>query len=110
RTLASLRKALKPGGRLVVVDFDRVKGKSTEFVLKHVRADRATFAAEIRAAGFLPDPVANPPGLTENFFLRFRKNPKGEAGSASACSRRRGIPSISSAAASTCSPSGCSAA
>jgi ubiquinone/menaquinone biosynthesis C-methylase UbiE len=80
RVLASVRQALRPGGRLVVIDFDKVKGKSSEFVLKHVRGDRATFAAEIRAAGFVPDPLPNPPALAENFVLRFRKSdaaPKG---------------------------------
>jgi len=73
RTLASIHRALKPEGTLVVVDFDRVKGKSSEFVHKHVRAEKAVFIKEIQAAGFVLDPVANPPGLKENFFLRFRK-------------------------------------
>jgi cyclopropane fatty-acyl-phospholipid synthase-like methyltransferase len=74
RVLASVRNALRPGGRLVVIDFDKVKGRSSEFVLKHVRADKAAFAAEIQAAGFVPDPLPNPPALKENFFMRFRKS------------------------------------
>jgi ubiquinone/menaquinone biosynthesis C-methylase UbiE len=73
KTLASIRRALKPGGELVVVDFDRVKGKSTEFVLKHVRAGKSVFASEIKAAGFEPLPAPEAPGLKENFFLRFRR-------------------------------------
>src|SRR5207248_11482611 len=74
RTLASVRQALRPGGRLVASDFDKVKGKSSEFVLRHVRADRSTFASEIQAAGFTPDPSPNPPPLKAHFFLRFRKS------------------------------------
>lgn len=73
KTLASLRRALRKGGQLVVVDFDRVKGKSSEFVMKHVRADKAGFTAEIKAAGFEPVPAPNAPALKENFFLRFRR-------------------------------------
>jgi ubiquinone/menaquinone biosynthesis C-methylase UbiE len=73
RTLASIRQALRPGGRLVVIDFDKVKGRSTAFVLKHVRAEKSVFVSEITAAGFTPDPLPNPPALQENFILRFRK-------------------------------------
>ncbi len=43
KTLASIREALRSGGQLVVVEFDRVEGKSNEFVLKHVRAVRMCF-------------------------------------------------------------------
>lgn len=73
KTLASVRRALKPGGILVVVDFDRVKGKSTEFVLKHVRAEKKVFVQEIKAAGFALIPSGATPVLKENFFLRFRR-------------------------------------
>jgi ubiquinone/menaquinone biosynthesis C-methylase UbiE len=73
RTLASVRRALRPGGRLVVIDFDKVKGKSSDFVQKHVRAEKAVFISEIQAAGFELDPVPNAPALKENFFLRFKK-------------------------------------
>jgi ubiquinone/menaquinone biosynthesis C-methylase UbiE len=74
RNLASIRRALKEGGRLVVIDFDRVEGKSTEFVLKHVRASQHAFRQEIEAAGFGLLPVAKLPPLTETFFLRFEKS------------------------------------
>jgi SAM-dependent methyltransferase len=73
RTLASIRRALKPGGRLVVIEFDRVEGRSSAFVLKHVRASQAVFRKEIEDAGFTPIPTPNPPKLKENFFLRFAK-------------------------------------
>jgi ubiquinone/menaquinone biosynthesis C-methylase UbiE len=73
RSLASIRRALRPGGQLVVIDFDRVEGKSRAFVLKHVRAGKDVFAAEIRAAGFAPVPAPEAPPLKESFFLRFRR-------------------------------------
>jgi ubiquinone/menaquinone biosynthesis C-methylase UbiE len=79
RILASIHRALRPGGRLVVVEFDRRKGVSTDFVLKHVRADKAQFLSEITAAGFEPIQVSNPPALKENFFAVFRKREREES-------------------------------
>ena len=73
RVLASIHRALRPGGRLVVVEFDRRAGVSTDFVLKHVRADKARFLAEIAAAGFEPIKNPDPPKLKENFFAEFRR-------------------------------------
>jgi predicted methyltransferase len=73
RVLASIHQALRPGGRLVVIEFDRREGVSTEFVLKHVRDDKARFLAEIRAAGFEPIATPDPPRLKENFFSAFRR-------------------------------------
>jgi SAM-dependent methyltransferase len=73
KTLASIHQALRPGGSLVVIEFDRVEGRSSAFVLKHVRASRDVFRKEIEAAGFARIPTSNPPRLKENFFLRFQK-------------------------------------
>ncbi len=52
KTLASLHAALKPGGRLVVVDYRREKGKTPQWLLEHVRAGQEVFTREIEAAGF----------------------------------------------------------
>jgi ubiquinone/menaquinone biosynthesis C-methylase UbiE len=71
--LGSLRESLKPGGRLVLVEFDRVKGRSTEFVLKHVRAGRDVFIKEIESAGFKRTTSPKAPPLKENFFATFEK-------------------------------------
>ncbi len=73
KVLASIRRALRPRGQLVVVEFDRVEGRSSEFVLKHVRASQAVFRKEIEAAGFTAIPTPRAPKLKENFFLRFEK-------------------------------------
>jgi len=74
RTLGSIYSALKPGGRLAVVDFERIPGVSSEWTLGHVRAGKKTVRAEIEAAGF--EFVAEPdvPGLEENYLMIFRKS------------------------------------
>ncbi len=73
RTLASIYRALRPDGGLVVIDFDRVEGRSSAFVLKHVRAGKATVIKEIERAGFTSVPTPDAPRFKENFFLKFRK-------------------------------------
>ncbi|TDJ79876.1 MAG: methyltransferase domain-containing protein [Planctomycetota bacterium] len=72
-TLASLFDALKPGGALVVLDFERIPGVSREWLLGHVRADKQTFTAEITAAGFVLLEEIEVPGLDENYMLRFAR-------------------------------------
>lgn len=73
RTLASIHRALRPGGMLVVVDFDRVEGKSRQWVLDHVRAGKDVVMSEIRAAEFEFVDQSATPFLTENYMLLFRK-------------------------------------
>ena len=72
-TLASIHEALRPGGQLVVIDFERIPGKSRDWVLDHVRADKKTVIEEIRSAGFTLVEEIEAPYLEENYFLRFRK-------------------------------------
>ncbi len=72
-TLASIRRALKKGGTLIVIDFDRIPGKSREFILGHVRAGKDVFRSEIEAAGFKFVEEVKIDGLKENYFLRFRR-------------------------------------
>jgi ubiquinone/menaquinone biosynthesis C-methylase UbiE len=73
--LASVLAALRPGGRLAIVDFHRIPGTSSDFIMGHVRAGRDTVIAELEAAGFrrLPDPTS--PALAENYFLLFERAP-----------------------------------
>jgi ubiquinone/menaquinone biosynthesis C-methylase UbiE len=75
RTLASIHAALRAGGKLVVVEFDRVEGRSTSFVLQHVRANQDVFRKEIESAGFRQIPSPQAPKLKENFLCCFVKLP-----------------------------------
>lgn len=71
KNLASIRASLAEGGRLVVVDFDKIEGKSSDFVLHHVRAGKSAVLEEMKAAGFeLDHEVAL---MKENYFLVFRR-------------------------------------
>jgi ubiquinone/menaquinone biosynthesis C-methylase UbiE len=72
KTMTSLFAAMKPAGRLMLIDFKRVEGKSTDFVMKHVRAGQEVFEAEIARTGFRK--VKEVSGiLAENYFLIFEK-------------------------------------
>lgn len=71
-TLATLHKALKPGGELVLIDFKRIPGETSDFIMNHVRAGQEVFEAEVTAAGFEKvDEVKDV--LKENYFVRFRR-------------------------------------
>ena len=72
-SLWSIHRALQPGGRLVVVDFERIPGVTREWLMDHVRADKATFRSEIEAAGFTFEDEVEVDGLEENYLLRFRR-------------------------------------
>jgi SAM-dependent methyltransferase len=72
-TLRSIYEALRGGGQLVVVEFHRVEGKATPWVLEHVRAGQEVFTREIEEAGFELINVHDVPFLTRNYVLRFRK-------------------------------------
>ncbi len=78
RMLASIHEALRPGGRLVLIDFHRVEGKSSEWILGHVRAGQEVFTREVRAAGFKE--IGEEKLLKENYLVRFekRETPKQE--------------------------------
>jgi SAM-dependent methyltransferase len=80
KILASIHQALRPGGLLVLVEFDRVEGKSSDFVLKHIRAGQQEFRREIESAGFRPIPLPQGQALSlkENFLARFEKRERSE--------------------------------
>lgn len=69
--LRSLYRALRPGGRLILIDFERVPGRSTPWVLEHVRAGKEVFVAEIEGAGF--HLVGEADILRDNYLIEFRK-------------------------------------
>lgn len=70
-TLASIRRALRPGGTLVLIDFERIPGVTTEYLLQHVRAGREVFSDEILRSGFRFRDEIELEGLEDNYVLRF---------------------------------------
>ena len=72
-SLASLHAAIRPGGSLVLIDFERVPGVSPPWLLEHVRAGREVFQAEIEAAGFRLAEEIELEGLDDNYILRFTR-------------------------------------
>ena len=71
-TLATLHKALKPGGELVLIDFKRIPGETSDFIMGHVRAGQEVFEAEVTAAGF--EKVSEVKDvLKENYFVKFKR-------------------------------------
>jgi ubiquinone/menaquinone biosynthesis C-methylase UbiE len=77
RTLQSIHAALRPGGQIVLIDFQRIEGKSTDWVLGHVRAGKDVFVREVVAAGFKV--VGEESFLKENYLVRFEKVTKDSA-------------------------------
>jgi len=71
--LRSIHAALRPGGRLVVVDFGRIPGKSREWIIGHVRAGQEVVTAEIEAAGFRFVDEVEVDGFEENYLVRFER-------------------------------------
>jgi predicted methyltransferase len=70
-TLESLHTALRDGGRLMVIDFEREVGVSSDWVLNHVRAGKGVFREEIEKAGF--ELIEEVDFLKDNYGLIFRK-------------------------------------
>lgn len=71
-SLASMHKALKPGGELVLIDFKRIPGVTSDFIMNHVRAGQEVFEAEVTAAGFEKTTEVKDL-LKENYIVRFRR-------------------------------------
>jgi ubiquinone/menaquinone biosynthesis C-methylase UbiE len=72
-SLASLHSAIRPGGSLVLIDFERIPGESPEWIFDHVRAGKEVFRAEIEAAGFVWAEEFRLEGLKNNYMLRFER-------------------------------------
>ncbi|QDT29647.1 hypothetical protein Enr10x_50020 [Gimesia panareensis] len=73
QSMASLHEALVPGGQLILIDFERIPGKSREWTLGHVRAGKETFRKEVEDAGFDFVEEVKIPAFEENYFLRFKR-------------------------------------
>jgi precorrin-6B methylase 2 len=73
KSLAGIRNALRAGGELVVVDFNRVPGKTSAQMMEHVRASKEEVVKEIIAAGFTLVADQPAPFLSDNYVIRFRR-------------------------------------
>lgn len=71
KTMVSLCRSLRPGGQLVIVDFHRIEGVSTDWILGHVRAGKEVITKEVESCGF--ELVFEEPILEKSYFIRFRK-------------------------------------
>lgn len=69
--LASIHKALRPDGKLAIIDFRKQPGRSSSWVMSHVRANRDQVIDEVTAAGF--ELERDLTMLEENYFLIFRR-------------------------------------
>jgi len=71
-SMASLHKALKPGGIVIIVDFERIEGVHRQWVLNHVRCGKGTVADEVKDSGFdLIEEIDL--GMGDQYILKFKK-------------------------------------
>jgi acetyl esterase/lipase len=71
KTMQTIHDALRPGGQLVLIDFHRIEGKSSAWVLNHVRAGQEVFTREIVSSGFKK--AGEQDLLKENYLVRFER-------------------------------------
>ncbi|MDA0345831.1 MAG: methyltransferase domain-containing protein [Verrucomicrobia bacterium] len=71
-SLASIHKALRKGGRIALIDFKRIPGVSTDWILSHMRAGQEVFENEIKEAGFKKTGEVDY-FLTDNYMVIFEK-------------------------------------
>lgn len=72
-TLQSIHEALRPEGELVIIDYKRVAGESSAWVMSHIRVDTGGVIDEVESQGFRL--VERPDFMRSRFFLRFQKQP-----------------------------------
>jgi ubiquinone/menaquinone biosynthesis C-methylase UbiE len=72
KMLASIHRALRPEGRLVVIEFD-LRKDSSEFVKQRARAAKEVYYGEITAASFELIATKNAPTIKDNFYAEFRR-------------------------------------
>ena len=72
KMLASIHRALRPGGRMVIIDFD-LRKDSGEYLKQRSRAPKEVYFREIEAAGFEPIETKDAPTVKDNFYAAFRR-------------------------------------
>jgi len=66
-------RVLRPGGELIIVDFNLVPGKSRKWILEHITKTKEEYITEI-TAGFFKFSHESKINLEENFMLHFKRN------------------------------------
>jgi ubiquinone/menaquinone biosynthesis C-methylase UbiE len=72
KMLASIHRALRPGGRLIIIDFD-LREDSNDSIKQRARASKDIYIKEITSAGFEQVDVKNAPPIKDNFYAEFRR-------------------------------------
>ena len=75
QTLASIHQALRSAGRVIIIDFRRDPSISSNWVMGHVRGNKAQVIVELQEAGFRL--VDDKPVMRTQYFLEFVKSVKG---------------------------------
>ncbi len=73
KTMTSLHQALKPSGRVFLIDFKRIEGESSDWTLNHVRAGQDVFEKEILSCGFKKVHEYSDV-LKDNYFVSLKKS------------------------------------
>lgn len=71
--MRSILKALKPGGSLILVEFDIEPGEDRPDYKSHVRFGKEAVISELEFVGFEFLGETDVDGLEENYFVRFQK-------------------------------------
>ena len=69
--LRSIHQALRPEGSMVIIDFRKIKGFSSNWVMSHTRADKNTVIKEVESEGFKL--VEDQDFMKTNYYLRFKR-------------------------------------
>jgi len=69
--LSSIHDALKDDGLLVIIDFQKIRGVSSNWVMGHVRLDKLQTIHEVEQSGYKL--IGEYDFLKENYFLVFNK-------------------------------------
>jgi ubiquinone/menaquinone biosynthesis C-methylase UbiE len=71
--MRSVYNTLKPGGSLIIIDYDIPSDGVRPSYASHVRFGKAGVASEMEYIGFEPAGEVDVEGLEENYFIRFKK-------------------------------------
>lgn len=71
--MGTVFKALKPGGRLYIVDFERSDDIASAGRHRHVRFGKQGLAEEVSIYGFILEREIAVAGLSDNYMLEFRR-------------------------------------